>query len=400
MLEWLLVGGGIHGTHLSIMLTQAAGVPVDRLRVIDPHPDPLAVWNRCTANVGMSYLRSPLVHHIGRDPMELWQFAGAKKDKKTGGLFQGRYKRPSYDLFQRHCRRVVESSGVLQTRVQARALRVQRRPNSWRVETSRGDLEARRLVLCIGASEQPRWPLWAEPFRHGTSAVHHLFAPGFHMEALAGEGPVAVVGAGMSGVQAALRLARERPGRVHLLAREPVRRSEFDSDPCYIGDKCLAGFSRESHSGERRRRILAARRPGSVTPEIHRALVLAIRQEALNLHLARVRSLRPHLRNGCSLSLSNGTTLHTSSVVLATGFEPHRPGGPLVDTLIAEEGLPTAPCGYPIVSTSLEWAPDLHVTGPLAELEIGPVSRNIIGARHAAERLAAIAATSPCCLSL
>jgi hypothetical protein len=32
----------------------------------------------------------------------------------------------------------------------------------------------------------------------------------------------------------------------------------------------------------------------------------------------------------------------------------------------------------------------LYVTGALAELELGPVARNIAGARHAGERLAAV----------
>lgn len=36
---------------------------------------------------------------------------------------------------------------------------------------------------------------------------------------------------------------------------------------------------------------------------------------------------------------------------------------------------------------SLEWCPHLYVTGPLAELEIGPIARNISGARQAAERI-------------
>ncbi len=59
----------------------------------------------------------------------------------------------------------------------------------------------------------------------------------------------------------------------------------------------------------------------------------------------------------------------------------------LVDDAIAQLGLPCAACGYPIVSSQLAWAPGLHVTGPLAELELGPVARNIAGARAAGERL-------------
>jgi hypothetical protein len=54
-------------------------------------------------------------------------------------------------------------------------------------------------------------------------------------------------------------------------------------------------------------------------------------------------------------------------------------------------GLPCAGCGYPLVSPRLEWASGLFVTGPLAELELGPTARNIAGARAAGERLLAAA---------
>ncbi|MBL8151238.1 MAG: hypothetical protein JNN15_15045, partial [Blastocatellia bacterium] len=43
--------------------------------------------------------------------------------------------------------------------------------------------------------------------------------------------------------------------------------------------------------------------------------------------------------------------------------------------------------GYPIVDRSLKWHPGIYVSGPLAELELGPTARNIIGARTAAEKL-------------
>ena len=79
--------------------------------------------------------------------------------------------------------------------------------------------------------------------------------------------------------------------------------------------------------------------------------------------------------------------LAVDRVLLATGFEQTRPGGAWLDQTIAELGLSCGACGYPIVDNMLRWHPQIHVSGPLAELEIGPVSRNIIGARLAALRL-------------
>ncbi len=59
----------------------------------------------------------------------------------------------------------------------------------------------------------------------------------------------------------------------------------------------------------------------------------------------------------------------------------------MLDRAISELGLRCGACGYPIVDSLLRWHPQIHVSGPLAELEIGPVSRNIVGARLAALRL-------------
>jgi hypothetical protein len=83
-----------------------------------------------------------------------------------------------------------------------------------------------------------------------------------------------------------------------------------------------------------------------------------------------------------------GLRLRAAQVLLATGFEQQRPGGAWLDRAIADYDLPLAPCGYPLVRPSLVWAPGLYVTGALAELELGPVARNIVGARYAGERLA------------
>ena len=74
-------------------------------------------------------------------------------------------------------------------------------------------------------------------------------------------------------------------------------------------------------------------------------------------------------------------------VILATGFRSARPGGGLVDGLVESAELPCAGCGYPLVDRHLRWHPRVLVTGPLAELELGPSARNIAGARQAATRM-------------
>jgi hypothetical protein len=75
-------------------------------------------------------------------------------------------------------------------------------------------------------------------------------------------------------------------------------------------------------------------------------------------------------------------------ILLATGFHATPPGFDWLTSTIESEGLRCASCGYPIVSeNSLEWGQNLYVIGALAELVIGPVSRNISGARRGAEKI-------------
>jgi thioredoxin reductase len=391
MLDWCIIGGGLHGTHLSIMLTQVAGVPLDKIRVIDPFDEPLAVWNRCTSNVGMQYLRSSLVHHLGVRPMDLWSYGGGKKGHTEYNHFQGQYRRPAYQLFQKHCQDVVSQSDCKKVRLKARANRIERKPSGWRVNTDKGDVEARRLVLCLGMSEQPRWPEWAKEYRGASPQVHHLFDPKFSLRELPSDEHIAIVGAGMSGVQAAIHLAEKSPGNIDLIARKPVTCAEFDSAACFMGDKCMGKFRNIRDMGDRRRVIKSARKTGSITPSVHWSLMASVQQDKLRLHTGEPNGLSLDEGGNPKLQLASGTTQQFDRVVLATGFESRRPGGQLIDTLIDDAGLPVASCGYPIVEKNLTWGENLHVTGPLAELEMGPVSRNIIGARQAASRIVACA---------
>ena len=61
----------------------------------------------------------------------------------------------------------------------------------------------------------------------------------------------------------------------------------------------------------------------------------------------------------------------------------------MLDQLVASASLPCAPCGFPLVDAALRWHPSVHVVGPLAEIELGPIAGNISGARRAGERILA-----------
>ena len=81
-LDWLIIGGGIHGVHIAARLLGECGIAPDRLRILDPHYRLLAHWRNCAAATGMTHLRSPGVHHLALDPFSHLRFAGRRKKRK------------------------------------------------------------------------------------------------------------------------------------------------------------------------------------------------------------------------------------------------------------------------------------------------------------------------------
>ncbi|MEO1231949.1 MAG: FAD/NAD(P)-binding protein [Myxococcota bacterium] len=380
-LEWLVIGGGIHGVHLAARLLGEAKVDPEQIRIVDPSDHLLARWRSCTATTGMTHLRSTSVHHLDPDPHALQQFA-AKRKSRTVSNFVPPYRRPSLPLFDAHCRKVIKTYGLADLHTRGRVVSCGFRSGEGEVDLDGGQrLRARNLIFAIGSSETPNWPAWA-PQSH--PRVHHVFAPGFDGWPPGPSESVAVVGGGISAGQVALRLLREGH-HAHLVSQHPLREHQFDSDPGWLGPKYMAGFSAERDIERRRRMIREARHRGSVPPDVRQALQRAIESEAVSWHESEVKGVEVR-QDRLQLDLAR-ETLQVDRLLLATGFAMERPGGPWVDDLIAEAQLPCAKCGYPIVDKELRWHPGLFVTGPLAELELGPASRNIAGARRAGDRI-------------
>ncbi|MEO1273286.1 MAG: FAD/NAD(P)-binding protein, partial [Myxococcota bacterium] len=248
-LDWLIIGGGIHGVHIAARLIHEGEVPPDQLRLVDPAERLLDRWRTCTATTGMTHLRSPSVHNLDITPRSLDRFARERRSREPD-IFVPPYDRPSLDLFNAHCDHVVKTFGLADLHVQARAVTCDIDSDGVTVALSGGEeLHAHKVVLAMGASEQPFWPDWAP---HDHPHVHHVFQPGFEgWPATDGCEAVAVVGGGISACQVALRLHREGH-QVHLLSRGALREHQFDSEPGWLGPKHMAGFSRIQELDRRR----------------------------------------------------------------------------------------------------------------------------------------------------
>ena len=380
-LDWLIIGGGIHGVHIAAKLLGEAQVEPSGLRIVDPGERLLERWRTCTATTGMTHLRSPSVHNLDLNPWSLFRYAGKRKTRRSG-LFAPPYDRPQLGFFNDHCDKVIDEFKLDDLHVCADATTCAVDCEGVMVGLSTGEsIQTQNVVLAIGAGGQPEWPAWT---RRDDPRIHHIFAKTFDGWPTRQE-TVAVVGGGISAGQVALRLIDEGH-EVHLISRHALREHQFDSEPGWLGPKYMAGFEREQNLERRREMIAEARHKGSVPPDVHRSLRIAIDRNQARWFEGEVESVDtdgPTL----NLKLTTGDSVEANRLLLATGFTSTRPGGKLIDQLVESESLPCASCGYPVVDKALRWHPRVYVSGPLAELELGPSSRNISGARRAAERL-------------
>ena len=384
-LDWLIIGGGIHGVHLAARLIGEVGVEAGSVRIIDPGEQLLDRWRHCTETTGMTHLRSPSVHHLDLSPWSLQSKAGRRSDRDPS-LFAPPFDRPALRFFNEHCDEVIQTFHLDELHVRARAVACSIESDGVVVKLSNGErFVSDKVILALGASDQPNWPAWAP---RGEPRIGHVFSEDFDGWSKESE-TIAVVGGGISAAQVALRLVSEGHA-VSMISRHPLRQHQFDSDKGWLGPKYMRGFARERDVDRRRQLITQARHRGSVPPEVHRPLRRAIKRGDLHWYECAVDALDLQ-SDEVVINLADGEHIRADRVLLATGFATPRPGGELIDRLITSESLACAKCGYPIVDRALSWHPRVYVSGPLAELELGPTSRNIHGARRAGDRIVKVA---------
>ncbi|MFD2672190.1 FAD/NAD(P)-binding protein [Marinicrinis sediminis] len=389
MLKWMIIGGGVQGCTLAIWLLRHHKAAAEDIVIIDPHETPLSIWERCTSVIQMPYLRSPSIHHLDVPPFALEHFAKTSYGRSLGG-FRPPYDRPYIDLFNEHCRHLMDELGLKQRWVRGRAVDLTKEHGAWTCALEDGTvLRSKRAALAIGISEAPYWPQWANPLRD-TLDVRHVFECERAEQLDELSGPIIVIGGGISAAHTCIRLSDQYPGQVTLLTRHPLRIHQFDSDPGWLGPKYMKPFSSIQDARVRREQIRAARHRGSMPLELKTNLVRRMKEGKLHITIDEVKEALPRTSRGIKLKLESGALAECQTLLLATGFCQDPPGMNWLTTCAERYQLPRAECGYPLpLPHSLEWDQGLHVTGALAELELGPTARNISGARRGAERIIA-----------
>ena len=237
MYPLVVIGGGIHGTTISCVLSKL--MPPAYHRVIDPHADILHQWRRNCRACGLSYLRSPMTHHLDTNPNSLARFRRHEKSNTNRDIppFIPRYNRPLFTLFMRHAHHLYAQHALAQFRIQAYCHEITIAANHVTVETGDMPVQAQSILICTGMTQYLRYPQWAIPFRatqHATprtastyatatattasakstptrkSPVHyirHVFEEDFSPAHVCHSGHVLIVGGGITALQLALTLA-------------------------------------------------------------------------------------------------------------------------------------------------------------------------------------------------
>lgn len=372
MLDLLIIGGGIHGTALSHILIRSRAVQFDRIRVLDPHARPLAVWKRTTSQCGMRFLRSPGAHTID----------GSFTSLKPGGTEDSipPNRRPSLELFNRHADGIIDKFNLDKLRIRGTATILRPSREKVTVETDNGSIDTSRVLICVGRSSSPFTP----PAFAGLPEDRcvHVYSPRFSRPEAATRRRITIIGGGIAAAQLAAALARARTADLPPVAvispHQPII-AQYDSDPCYIGPRCAHRFLAQNTAG-RRTIISAARKPDTMPQDVYDEFRAAIRRKTITF------AVDPRLLDATSHDQIIDAK-NTDLFILATGFQSGPPLPKLVANLSREHSLPVDSCGFPVVDQYLRWNDRIHLAGPLGELELGPAAGNIIGAHLAARRL-------------
>ncbi|WP_245202526.1 FAD/NAD(P)-binding protein [Halorubrum alkaliphilum] len=384
--DCVILGGGIHGTHLAGRLIEDAGVDRHAVAVVDPNDRLLSSFRRKANAIGMDALRSTYVQHVGTEPFSLESFAEATGREDELRPTVDYPDRPSLDLFLDHADRFIDSNGLDSLHRQARVERIERGTNGeLQLETSTGRMDTAACVLAIGHGGRNRVPDWAR----GVDGIDHVWGD-FDPEADATR--TIVVGGGITAVQLACVLSERES--VTMVSRHPLEWEVSEADPPWLNWNHI---ERELHQYPRasKARLDAVRDAGhsaTVPPYLYEPLDAQIGDGRLRLLEGDIETATT-TEGGVALRLQDGEVLKGDRVVCATGFEPAFQQ-PFTDRLAADLDLARGYRGLPmLIDETLAWettdgaALPLYVSGALALGVVGPYAPNIPGAKRAADRI-------------
>lgn len=218
--------------------------------------------------------------------------------------------------------------------------------NPYRIVCENGEeVYGNQVFLCLGNNQ------------HSTNP-RHIFCPDFTPPDVTRQ--IAVIGGGISAAHLLIKYQAMTQHQILWYCRSRVRMSKFDAAPKWASKNEIASF--QTLPLVERQRILSTNRfDGSIPPDLMASL------ESL--------SSRGKIREVASLE-----NFPEEQRIYATGFD-RRASHPLLTELANRYVLPMDNEGRPDITPSLEWLSNLFVLGQFGELMLGPLGRNIAGAK-------------------
>lgn len=375
MHNWTIIGGGIQALTIALKLIQT-GLPTSKLTIIDPHTNLCAQFDERTNRLNMPFLRSPCVHHIHPDPFHLKQFA---KQYQYMQATLGKYQRPQRDMFIDHIHTLIHRYHLHNQHIIGSVSHIKQHAyptRQWILTLDNNHtITTDNLVIAMGSHHNVNVP---EIFQHQPN-VQHIFEdtePLFHK-------CNHVVGSGVSAAHLVHKLLHYyQKKHVHLWLNKAVEVHDFDADPGWLGPKNMTMLEGITDSVEKLTLIESERHKGSMPQELYLHLKKYQQHGRLTIHQSPITTLQHNQ------IYTENQRFNYEYILLATGFKNSILQQPIIKSLILEHAAPMTSCGYPQLSDTLEWLPQLFVTGGLADLKLGPFARNIAGGREAAKRIA------------
>lgn len=387
-----IIGGGIHGVSIALRLLREVPTAARHLAILDRHPKPLTQWHRKTERQGMTFLRSPAVHHITSDALGIVEYA--ERHNRISELAPP-YAQPSTQLFSDFCNVVLAELMEHQVYYQFEVAKLRWDKGTGKfpfrlISTDNEGFRSRCVVLAIGADDcayiPPEFMRWQCLYPNRI-----LHASEFAVSEEFGTSPakIVVVGGGLTAGTLAKSLS-EVGHDVALMARKPLRTEQFDFPPVWLGPKALAEFASEANFQRRYEIIHQNRGEGSITPDIMEALMDAPNVKFYPetcIHNIVEMEKYPSAQ-GLQIETTRDTITDVSRVILATGYQFNLRRYGFLRELITQYRIPLVR-GVPRLDDDLQLYPiqNLFGSGTIAQLQIGPAAGNIAGASLAYERL-------------
>lgn len=381
----VIIGAGPQALTLATHLLQKGQRRSPKFTVIDPSGVWMQRWHQQFAAQDISYLRSPAAHHPDPNPYALRNFATSRSHE----LFPP-YDRPGRQLFEDFCSTVIGEWALQDRVVAASVVRVEpvaQGRKRFRLEFAEGSsLLARRVVLATGDGAL-NVPDWVQVLGNHYPADRLCHASQVDLRRLNLQGErILVIGGGLTSGHLAIGAVR-RGANVKLMARRRFQEKLFDADPGWVGPKYLKGFNAEPDWQRRWQMIQEARNGGSFTPDIMLQLRRARRDKSIEL-VDKYQVEQVRWVNHCwQVMCSDGDYFECDRIWYATGRKLDAAQHPLLQEIQAQYPAEMVN-GLPILDTHLRWPGcELFVMGGLAALQVGPVARNLRGAKIASDRI-------------